>query len=52
MVHVLRVSGMPGRAMVWARPTRQGDTVLYIDRAFAAGTTGAMFWKPGGDTRK
>jgi len=53
MVHVLRVSGLPGRAMVWARPTREGDIVFYVDRAFTTGANGiAVLWKGQGEIDK
>jgi hypothetical protein len=34
--------------MVWARPTREGDTVLYVDRTFTTGT----IWKGQGEIDK
>lgn len=54
MVHVLRVSGLPGRAMMWARPTREGDIVLYVDRAFTTGASGITRppWKGRDDNEK
>lgn len=33
MVHVLRVSGLPGRAMIWVRAVGP-DRVIYLDESY------------------
>lgn len=49
MVHVLRVSGMPGRALIWVRVIGP-DRVVYCDNEFLyGGTRAAGPWKTGTD---
>lgn len=50
MVHVLRVSEMPGHVVMWGRPTGEGDTVLYVAQTFLTGRT--ALWKTGADFMK
>ena len=51
MVQVLRVSGMPGRALMWVK--RVGDDrVVYFDKALLDGLGQPGPWKPGGTEYK